>query len=74
MKSADLLTLYMPDFVEDIQDYCGIMGNLMESGKLKIAIDNGEKAEKGPFKGIGKIYDAIDVSNLDSLNNSVEST
>ena len=56
------MTLYMPDFLEDGQCYFKRLSDLMESGKLEVAIDNGEKAEKGPFRGIDKVYDAIDVS------------
>ncbi|RUS76528.1 hypothetical protein EGW08_015721 [Elysia chlorotica] len=60
MKSADLLTLFMPNFKEDIPAYFKKLTDLMESGKLKIAIDKGEKAVNGPFRGIEKVFDAMD--------------
>ncbi|GFS07026.1 zinc-binding alcohol dehydrogenase domain-containing protein 2-like [Elysia marginata] len=59
-KSSDVRGFFLPHYRKDIPAHVGKLTQLIASGKLKAAVDNGEKSEKGPFKGIEMIYDAVD--------------
>ncbi|KAK3783408.1 hypothetical protein RRG08_033669 [Elysia crispata] len=59
-KSSDIRGFFLPHYRSDIAAHIGRLTQLISSGKLKAAVDNGEKSEKGPFRGIEMIYDAVD--------------
>lgn len=57
----------MEHFVSDIPRYVTKMIQLQQEGKLKTFVDMGENYEKGPFRGLESIADAVEVrSNVSS--------
>lgn len=52
----------MEHFYKDIPHYVTKMIQLQQQGKLQTFVDMGEKYEKGPFKGLESIADAVEVS------------
>ncbi|GFN99761.1 Zinc-binding alcohol dehydrogenase domain-containing protein 2-like [Plakobranchus ocellatus] len=60
LKSADMNTLNMVYYKSEIPKYIQQTISLYQSKKLKLATDNGEKEEYGPFRGLEKVYDAMD--------------
>ncbi|KAK3756848.1 hypothetical protein RRG08_048894 [Elysia crispata] len=59
-KSADVRGFFLLHYSNDIPAHIQRLTQLMASGKLKVAVDKGQKSEKGPFRGINMIYDAVD--------------
>ncbi|RUS89651.1 hypothetical protein EGW08_002572, partial [Elysia chlorotica] len=59
-KSSDIRGFFLPHFRNEIPSHIGRLTQLISSGKLKAVVDNGEKSGSGPFRGIEKIYDALD--------------
>ena len=52
----------MEHFHKDVPHYVTKMIQLQQQGKLQTFVDMGEKYEKGPFKGLESIADAVEVS------------
>ncbi|RUS73456.1 hypothetical protein EGW08_018779 [Elysia chlorotica] len=59
-KSCDILGFFLGHYGADMSVHAERLAKLMSSGQLKAEVDNGEKSEKGPFRGIDMVYDAID--------------
>ncbi|RUS87603.1 hypothetical protein EGW08_004648 [Elysia chlorotica] len=59
-KSADLKSLNMVYYKTEIPKYIKETITMYGSGKLKIKTDIGQGCDKGPFKGLEKVYDAMD--------------
>lgn len=59
-KSSDVRGFFLPHYRSEIPSHIGKLTQLIANGKLKCAVDNGEKSDKGPFKGIDMIQDAVD--------------
>ena len=57
----------MEHFYKDIPHYVTKMIQLQQQGKLQTFVDMGEKYEKGPFKGLESIADAVEVSWIFSI-------
>ena len=57
----------MEHFYKDIPHYVTKMIQLQQQGKLQTFVDMGEKYEKGPFKGLESITDAVEVSAIFSI-------
>ena len=57
----------MEHFYKDIPHYVTKMIQLQQQGKLQTFVDMGEKYEKGPFKGLESIADAVEVSAIFSI-------
>lgn len=47
--------------MSDIPQYISKMIKLQQEGKLQSFVDIGERTEKGPFKGLESICDAVEV-------------
>ena len=57
----------MEHFHKDVPHYVTKMIQLQQQGKLQTFVDMGEKYEKGPFKGLESIADAVEVSAIFSI-------
>ncbi|GFO14079.1 Zinc-binding alcohol dehydrogenase domain-containing protein 2 [Plakobranchus ocellatus] len=61
VKSADLQTLLMANMLADLNVYFEKLRELYQAGKLTVAVDRGEHSDRGPFKGLEQVADAVDV-------------
>ncbi|RUS77433.1 hypothetical protein EGW08_014811 [Elysia chlorotica] len=59
-KSADLRGFFLPQYLSEIPEHIQRLSALIASGQLKAAVDDGTGSDKGQFKGIDMIYDAVD--------------
>ncbi|KAL4225379.1 Prostaglandin reductase 3 [Mactra antiquata] len=59
-KSASVRGFFLKDFSNDAGPYVAKQIQYYSEGKLQSAIDMGEKAPNGPFKGLEKITDAVE--------------
>ena len=60
-KSASIRGFFLNHFVHDLAHYIMKQVRLYEEGKLKSFTDKGDKFSKGPFVGLEKIVDAVEV-------------
>ena len=61
MKSASVRGFMLFDFLEDYRDHLATLVDLHTTGKLHCLVDQGERAEKGPFRGVDSVVDAVEV-------------
>ena len=55
---------FLNNFAQDWAPYIMKQVGLYQEGKLKSFIDKGENSPKGPFVGLEKVTDAVEVINL----------
>ena len=61
-KSASIRGFFLFGFVHEIREYLPKLVHMLHNGEIKVFIDKGENSPKGPFIGIDKVYDAVEVS------------
>ena len=66
-KSASIHGFFLNHFVTDWPASLTQLVGEFEQGKIKCITDNGENADKGPFRGVESVHDAVDVSQLNFL-------
>lgn len=59
-KSSSIRGFFLEHFMSDIPRYVTKMIQLQQEGKLKTFVDMGENYEKGPFRGLESIADAVE--------------
>ncbi|XP_062587492.1 uncharacterized protein LOC134249152 [Saccostrea cucullata] len=59
-KSASIRGFFLEHFMSDIPSYISKMIKLQQEGKLQSFVDLGENTEKGPFKGLESVADAVE--------------
>lgn len=60
-KSASVRGFFLFHFSKDLAAYVMKQVQFYNEGKLKSYVDLGEKSSAGPFVGLEKIYDAVEV-------------
>lgn len=66
-KSASVGGFFLKDYMNELAPYIGEQIKYYKEGKLKGVIDNGERSPSGPFKGLEKISDGVEVRIESSL-------
>lgn len=61
-QSASVRGFFLNHFASDYAPYIMKQISLYKEGKLRSFIDKGENSSKGPFIGLEKIVDAVEVS------------
>ncbi|GFN76271.1 Zinc-binding alcohol dehydrogenase domain-containing protein 2-like [Plakobranchus ocellatus] len=59
-KSADVRGFFLGHYKKEIPAHIARLFQLITTGQLKAVTDNGEKSDKGPFRGIDMVYDAVE--------------
>ena len=59
-KSARICGFFLPHYAEDYARHVGILSKHFMDGKIKVALDKGEKVTNGPFVGLEKVADAVE--------------
>ena len=60
-QSASMRGFFLFDYFNDVKRHGAILAQLIMQGKVKIGVDKGEKASTGPFVGLEKVVDAVEV-------------
>ncbi|GFO00116.1 Zinc-binding alcohol dehydrogenase domain-containing protein 2-like [Plakobranchus ocellatus] len=59
-KSADVRGFFLVHYKSEVPAHIARLSQLITTGQLKAVTDNGEKSDKGPFRGIEMVYDAVE--------------
>ncbi|CAH1796743.1 unnamed protein product [Owenia fusiformis] len=59
-KSASVRGFFLFGYVSDFPEYLNKLVDMYKAGTLKLNVDNGQRFESGPFKGVGSIPNAIE--------------
>ncbi|GFR73193.1 hipothetical protein [Elysia marginata] len=60
-KSADIRGFYLPHYFDQVPEHVSKLQKLVADGQLDVAMDNGCNTDTGPFKGIEKICEGLEV-------------
>ena len=60
-KSASIRGFFLNHYVNEWRSYITEMAKMIDQGELQSFVDRGDRYQQGPFIGLDKIVDAVDV-------------